>query len=108
MRQKPQSLDALRVKQLAEAERRLEEFLTSEEHRIAVTSFACVTPRTTQHARWHAQTILFEVCLKVSLRRSADIRTFLAADESEFRENGLEPKPASSGKNLVLSLFSGT
>jgi hypothetical protein len=104
MRKKPPSFDTARVNQLRDVEQRLEELLGAEERRIAALACDHRMPGKREDAHWLAKTMLFEICVKVSLRRSKDIRAFLATGDAALKPNDVPPrKPA--GRTFVLSVL---
>src|ERR1700733_5879430 len=106
MRRKPQSLDAVRAEQLAETERRLRAFLEAEESRIERTLFGNLDRN--EDPQWHAKSVLFEVCVMISLQRSQDMRAFVSAALRGIGEETPPRKHAPVGRKLVLQCLAMT
>ena len=107
MRTKQLSLDALRAEQVFDFERRLEGFLEAEERRISRTCLEYFRTNRCGDLRWHAKRIVFEVCVTVSIRRSKDIRDFLATENCGRADRSTLEVPKPSARQLILQCLAG-
>jgi hypothetical protein len=107
MRTKQLSLDALRAEQVFEFEQRLEEFLEAEERRINRTSMEYLRSKRREDLTWHAKRIIFEVCVMVSIRRSKDVRDFLASENCGRPDRSALEVPKPSPRQLILRCLGG-
>jgi hypothetical protein len=95
--QQRESYHRARAEQLIATEQRLEMFLEAEERRIGEISFG-----DGEDAQWHAKRILFEICVKVALRRSTNIEAYLGVNGSETQRTDIRATAALEGNRSLM------